>query len=173
MVQTLFICSGCDYVSFFAGFGKVTIMRHFFENAWFITGTQDIPGTLADTPPDRVEEGFNQLQLALAGDPDLALVPPGLRACVVQTLFICSGCDYVSFFAGFGKVTIMRHFFENAWFITGTQDIPGTLADTPPDRVEEGFMSFVRLIGTIYFKKTPCSVHCEYSTCFVHVTYTE
>ena len=40
---------------------------------------------------------LNQLQLALAGDPDLALVPPGLRACVVQTLFICSGCDCVLF----------------------------------------------------------------------------
>ena len=59
----------------------------------------------------------------------------------------------MSFFAGFGKATIMGHFFENACFITGTQDIPGTLADTAPDRVEEGCMSFVRLIGTIYFKK--------------------
>ena len=96
---------------------------------------------------------LNQVQLDLAGDPDLALVPPGLRACVVQTLFICSGCDYLSFFAGFGKATIMRHFFENAWFITGTQDIPGTLADTAPNRVEDGFMSFVTLVGTMYFKK--------------------
>ena len=101
----------------------------------------------------RAEATPPELQLDHAGDPDLALVPPGLRACVVQTLCICSGCDCVSFFAGFGKVTIMRHFFENAWFITGTQDIPDTLADTVPGRVEEGFMSFVRLVGTIYFKK--------------------
>lgn len=27
----------------------------------------------------------------------------GLRACVVHTLFICSGCDNVCFFDGFGK----------------------------------------------------------------------
>ena len=27
----------------------------------------------------------------------------GLKACVVQTLFICSGCDNVCFFDGFGK----------------------------------------------------------------------
>ncbi len=47
----------------------------------------------------------------------------------------------------------MRHFFENAWFITGTQDIPGTLAATAPGRFEEGFLSFVRLIGTVYIKK--------------------
>ena len=73
----------------------------------------------------------------------------------------------MSFFVGFGKAKIMRHFFENNWFITGTQDTPGTLADTDPDRVDEGFMSFVRLIGTIYFKKhlaqftvnTPCALY--------------
>jgi len=47
----------------------------------------------------------------------------------------------------------MKHFFHNAWFITGTQDIPGTLADTAPGRETEGFLSFVRLIGTVYFKK--------------------
>ena len=71
---------------------------------------------------------LNQLQLDLAGDPDLALVPQGL--CGADTVYM----QWVSFFAGFGKATIMRHFFENAWFITGKQDIPGTLADTAPCR---------------------------------------
>ena len=47
----------------------------------------------------------------------------------------------------------MKHFFQNAWFITCSQDIPGTLADTGHDQIEEGFLSFVRLIGTVYFKK--------------------
>ena len=47
----------------------------------------------------------------------------------------------------------MRHFFMNAWFITDTQDILGTLADTAPGRLDNGFLSFVRLIGTVYFKK--------------------
>ena len=28
---------------------------------------------------------------------------------------------------------------------------PGTLADTGHDQMEEGFLSFVRLIGTVYF----------------------
>ena len=36
---------------------------------------------------------------------------------------------------------------------TYSQDIPGTLADTGHDQMEEGFLSFVRLIGTVYFKK--------------------
>ena len=77
------------------------------------------------TSPEMRILHINQLQLDLAGDLDLALVPPGLTAWVVQTLFICSGCDFVSFFVGFapGNATIMRHFFENAWFVTGTQDI--------------------------------------------------
>ena len=96
---------------------------------------------------------LNQLHEALNADPDLALVPIGLRANVLQTLFICSGCDYISFFAGFGKATVMKHFFQNAWFITGTHEIPGTLAETAPDTKETGFLSFIRLIGTMYFKK--------------------
>ena len=45
---------------------------------------------------------------ALAADPDLALVSPGLRPCVLQTLLICSGCDWL------GEATIMKHFFHNA-----------------------------------------------------------
>ena len=40
---------------------------------------------------------FNHLLLSLATDPDLALVSAP-RPHVLQTLFICSGCDYISFF---------------------------------------------------------------------------
>ena len=45
---------------------------------------------------------------------------------------------------------MMKHFFQNAWCITGTQEIPGTLADTTPGGVSVGFLSFVR---SVYFKK--------------------
>ena len=87
-------------------------------------------------------------------DPDLSLAPQPLIPCVIQTRFICSGCDNVSFFVGPRKATIMKHFFQNAWFITGSQDIPGTLAHTRPDLMEEGFLSFVRLVGTIHSQNT-------------------
>ena len=93
---------------------------------------------------------LNQLHHDLAADPGLALVSAPLRAQMLQTLFICSGCDYISFFAGFGKSTVM---FENAWFISGTHELPGTLAHTQPRLMDEGFLSFVRLVGTMYFKK--------------------
>ena len=88
---------------------------------------------------------LNTLLLALQSDPDLALVSPGLRPWVLQTLFIGTRCDHISFFAGRRKTTMMKHFFQNSWFITGTQEIPGTLADTTPGRVSVGFLSFVRL----------------------------
>ena len=67
-----------------------------------------------------------------------SIIPLLLRPCVLQTLFICSGCDYVSVFC---------------WptMHTCSQDVPGTLADTGHDQMEEGFLSFVRLIGTVYF----------------------
>ncbi len=38
---------------------------------------------------------------------------------------------------------MMRHFFENAWFITDTSSFPGTLADTDPSSMEKGFLSFI------------------------------
>ena len=104
---------------------------------------------------------LNQLILDLAADPGLALVPPSLKAHVLQTFFICSGCDYTSFFSGFGKATIMKCFFENAWFITGTHELPGTLADTVPLTLDNGFLSFVRLVGTMYFKKHLSVFHCN------------
>ena len=31
---------------------------------------------------------------------------------IMQTLFVCTGCDYVSFFSGFGKVSFLRYFFQ-------------------------------------------------------------
>ena len=40
---------------------------------------------------------LNQLLIDLAGDPSLALIPVSIRPQVLQTLFIASGCDYISF----------------------------------------------------------------------------
>ena len=37
---------------------------------------------------------------------------------ILQTLFVCTGCDYVSFFSGFGKVSFL-HYFSVAPFISG------------------------------------------------------
>ena len=113
---------------------------------------------------------FNSLLLSLATY--LAMVSVQ-RSHVLPTLFICSGCDYISFCVGLREATMMRRFFENAWFITGTQEFPGTLADTAPGREEQGFLSFVRLIGTVYFKKhlvefSPTTPHALYTSLTRH-----
>jgi hypothetical protein len=58
----------------------------------------------------------------------------------------------VSFFSGIGKATFSKHFYQNATFITGNNHA-GCLFDTTTDTKKEGFLAFLRLIGTIYYKK--------------------
>ena len=60
---------------------------------------------------------LNGLRTSLQSDPDLSFIPRELLPGVLQTLFICTGCDYVSYFAGFGKSTFLKVFFQHASFI--------------------------------------------------------
>ena len=64
----------------------------------------------------------------------------------MQTLFICTGCDFVSFFKSLGKATLLNNFYQYANFI-------GSLHKTQPENRNDGFLAFIRLIGTSYFKK--------------------
>lgn len=97
---------------------------------------------------------FRALNIALQNDPDLATVPSPILPLVIQTLFVCTGCDYISFFSQLGKATFLRYLFQHASFITSGQP-KGTLADTSlhGDIYKQGFLAFMRLIGTIYYKK--------------------
>ena len=84
-------------------------------------------------------------------------------------LFITSGCDYISFFSNIGKASFLRYFFQYASFITSNKpETPGTLADTSlkEKTYEIGFLAFIRLIGTIYFKK--CATAFETSSPEAH-----
>ena len=92
---------------------------------------------------------------ALANDPDLANIPTNTQATVLQALFVITGCDYISFFSGIGKGTFARYFFQHAHFITGESHYTtGTLAQTHiVGDYSNGFLAFLRLIGTVYFKK--------------------
>ena len=66
-----------------------------------------------------------------------------------------------------------RHSHPGQWK-SELQDIPGTLADTGHEQMEEGFLSFVRLICTVYFKKntqpTSLHIHLVHCTCHLHRT---
>ena len=92
------------------------------------------------------------LNAAFQNDPDLANIDATILPQVFQTLFVCTGCDYTSFFSQIGKATFLRYFFQYAAFITG-REAEGTLADTEEESCNSGFLAFLRLIGTVYFKK--------------------
>ena len=96
----------------------------------------------------------SELVHALCHDPDLARVNPNTIPEILQTMCAVSGCDYVSFFSEVGKATFLKYFYQYATFITGSKhSTTGTLADTSLDNNENnnGFLSFLCLIGTIYF----------------------
>ena len=99
---------------------------------------------------------MNRMRSALSSDPDLANITRISLSMILQTLFVVTGCDYISFFSGIGKATFLRSFFQHAEFITGaTQYTKGSLADTElnDDTHKLGFLAFMRLIGVVYFKK--------------------
>jgi hypothetical protein len=82
-------------------------------------------------------------------DPDLASLDQGQLGSTMLQLYIVTGCDYISFFSGIGKATFLNIFFQHAEFITGEQS-NGHLGQTS---LSNGFLSFVRLVGTAYFKR--------------------
>ena len=99
---------------------------------------------------------LKKLIAALSSDPDLANVASATHSTVLQTLFVVTGCDYISFFNGVGKARFLQYFFQHAEFITGeVQYTNGSLSDTllDNDLHKQGFLAFLRLIGTVYFKK--------------------
>ncbi|KAJ8047412.1 hypothetical protein HOLleu_06401 [Holothuria leucospilota] len=69
----------------------------------------------------------------------------------VQMLFISSGCDYVSFFKGHTKTAFLKTFFRYAKFITGGI-YDGLLSQGNLHEIDQGLLSFYRLIGSVYFQ---------------------
>ena len=83
--------------------------------------------------------------MPLLNDPDLAPVPSTSICGTIQVLFVSTGCDFVSFFKTLGKVTLLNNYYQYANFI-------GTLDKTEPSNINDGFLVFVQLVGTGYFK---------------------
>ena len=63
---------------------------------------------------------LNKLLEAFENDPDTALLPSHKLGKILQTLFITSGRDYVSYISGFGKASVLKCFFQHADFINGS-----------------------------------------------------
>ena len=100
---------------------------------------------------------LSNLISALQNDPDLAHVNPSVLAKVMQTIYVVTGCDYISFYSQIGKATFLRYFYQYTSFITAGNDpsTPGTLYDVglESNNYKLGYLAFLRLIGTVYFKK--------------------
>ena len=99
---------------------------------------------------------LSNLKTALKHDPDLSTIPNDILPKIFQVLYACTGCDYISFFKGIGKATFIPYFFQYAHFISsGKEATCGTLADTDSNNgaMNLGYLSFLRLVGTVYFKK--------------------
>jgi len=90
--------------------------------------------------------------MAFASDPDLSTLPNDNLGTIMQTLFICTECDYVSYFKTLGKAKVLYIFFQHAQFINGT-DMSGLFHHTNPSTKDNGISSFIRFAGTCYFKK--------------------
>jgi hypothetical protein len=106
--------------------------------------------------PHSTEQRFvsiTNLQTALDNDPDLASIDRERLPSTLQMLFIVSGCDYTSYFAGIGKAAFLNAFYQYADFITGNKQEGSLSNNSTENETKTGFLSFVRLIGTLYFKK--------------------
>ncbi len=95
---------------------------------------------------------LNTLKRCLNQDPNLASISPDMKCNIFKTLFITSGCDYISYFSGHGKATFIEVFCQNAQFICGTE-MEGCLSETGSQDKHKGFLAFLRLVGCLYFKK--------------------
>lgn len=95
---------------------------------------------------------LNELLNAIDKDPDLSGIPSELRPQAFQSLYVCSGCDYVSFFAGIGKSSFLSTFYQYGSFIAGGIDQLGSLGKISPNPSDPSLYSFLRLVGCAYFR---------------------
>ena len=95
---------------------------------------------------------IRKLLFSFQCDPDLAPLPQDLLGNIMLQLYIVTGCDFISYFSGIGKATFLNIFFQHAEFISGRLHC-GNLSETSQSTIENGFLSFIRLIGTAYFKR--------------------
>jgi hypothetical protein len=62
----------------------------------------------------------NKLVDVLRRHPDLQTIDEGRRFRNIISLFVSTGCDFVSFFSRVSKKTFLKNFFQEAHFISGS-----------------------------------------------------
>ncbi len=96
---------------------------------------------------------MNNLLLAIENDPDLFQLLPSIRPQALQSLYVATGCDYISFFSGLGKASFLSTLFQYATFIAKGEEPPGSIGTVSFDRDSLSLYSFLRLVGCAYFRK--------------------
>ena len=84
-----------------------------------------------------------------------------VRKCF-QVLYICSECDFVSYFAHLGKGVFFKTIYQFATFISGHQSpsTPGDLSQTTVGIDSDlGLLAFYRLILCVYFIANRACLH--------------
>jgi hypothetical protein len=94
--------------------------------------------------PDFIDMG--RMHECILNHPQLQAIPLGKRVSTIVSLYVLTGCDYVSFIHGISKSAFLNALYKNAAFISSTRNGLGTLADwerekgpisaTPPSRPE-------------------------------------
>ena len=95
---------------------------------------------------------LNILLNSLSKNTNLKKINTSIIGKIFQTLYISTGCDYVSYFKHHGKTSFYNSLFDYAEFITGDTSLPGTLDMIEESNLSLGFFSFLRLVGVEYFK---------------------
>jgi hypothetical protein len=101
---------------------------------------------------------INALMVALDTDPDLQELPLQLRPIMLQTGYLLSGCDYISYWHGLGKITFLKTLLRHSGFINAPMNQPGVnvignLTNTHSENQKVGFLPFIRPVGCLYFNK--------------------
>ena len=82
----------------------------------------------------------------------------------LQALYVCSGCDYVSFFNHYSKNTFFDAYFDYVDFISAESTYSGRLSQADERDWALGFRAFCRLVGCVFLTK--CSTSFQYKMKF-------
>ena len=110
---------------------------------------------LPQNPPRYID--LHKLLVCFRCDPNLSSLPQDDLGSIMLQLYIVTGCDFVSYFSGIGKATFLKCFYQHADFIAGAHQT-GSLSHTLAGNLSSGFLSLVRLTGTVYFKSNLASL---------------
>jgi hypothetical protein len=108
---------------------------------------------LKDFASEKIYLNVNKLIDLMNKNTDLKSIDSKNIPLNIQTLFICSGCDFVSFFRHYTKNRFYDAFFDNCDFITASDEFTGSLDQTDIDNWTQGLLAFYRLVGSVFLKK--------------------